>query len=65
MADNSKQGFGGGGATVPNRVYEDFDPHLEWAKDETFDTLLVYLPGKVLFFFFFSAVILIFFLMYY
>lgn len=39
------------GGTTPaasanhNRDYEDFEPPLEWVKDESSDTLLVFLPG--------------------
>ncbi|KAI4382196.1 hypothetical protein MLD38_008191 [Melastoma candidum] len=32
-------------ANPPNRVYDDFDPTFEWAKEEGVDTLLLFLPG--------------------
>ena len=28
-----------------NRVYEEFDPHFEWAQEEGCDTLVLLLPG--------------------
>lgn len=31
-----------------DRVYEDFEPQTEWAREERFDTLIVLLPGQFL-----------------
>ncbi|KAL5576038.1 hypothetical protein UlMin_017737 [Ulmus minor] len=33
------------GGAAPNRAYEDFEPPLEWVKEDGSDTLLVFLPG--------------------
>ncbi|KAJ0450211.1 putative alpha crystallin/Hsp20 domain, HSP20-like chaperone [Helianthus annuus] len=33
------------GAPTPTRIYQDFEPSMEWVPEDDSDTLLIYLPG--------------------
>ena len=44
-------------ATPADRVYVEFEPSMEWAWDDKWGTLLLYLPG-VLFIFIFTVHVL-------
>jgi hypothetical protein len=45
-----------------NRVYEDIDPQMEWAREQDHDTLILNLPGLSLLPFFFFLIFFFFFL---
>lgn len=45
------------GVPTPARVYQDFEPSMEWVPEDDSDTLLVYLPGACFYLFIYYYII--------